>query len=358
MMQVSIENDGPVTFVLDRDAHPMTRVLAGDIGGTKTILRLADGQGADYQILRENKYVSQDYPHLLPIVQDFLKGLDGDAPQSACFAIAGPVKDNLSQLTNLSWELDASSLSHSLSIPIVNLINDFAAVGYGILHLKPQDLDILQPGIAQTSAPIAILGAGTGLGEALMLWINDQYKVFSTEGGHADFAPRTDLEIGLLKYLRDRHGRVSVERVVSGQGIYAIYEYLRDAQILPESPEVRSRLAQTPTQGAVISEFGLSNQDPLCAQTLDLFVSAYGAEAGNLALNSLSFGGLYLAGGIAAKLGQKMHEPTFLNSFLDKGRLQPLLKDIPIAIILNPRAGLMGAVYYAQKTLNATGSQG
>lgn len=332
----------------------MTRVLAGDIGGTKTILRLAEGLGAQYQILREETYVSADYKHLTPMVQDFLPGLEAELPSSACFAIAGPVQNNTSHLTNLSWRLDASDLAESLSIPIVNLINDFAAVGYGILHLKPEDLDVLQPRKTTAEAPVAILGAGTGLGQALMLWINQQYEVISTEGGHTDFAPRTDIEIGLLKYLQERHGHVSVERVVSGQGIYSIYEYLRDTHVHPESAKVRSRLDQTPTKGAVISEFGLADQDLLCAKTLEMFISAYGAEAGNLALKSLPYGGLYLAGGIAAKLGDKMHEPTFIKSFLDKGRMQPLLENIPVSIILNPKVGLMGAVYYAQKTMKAS----
>lgn len=329
----------------------MTRVLAGDIGGTKTILRLVEGLGAQYKTLRQETYVSADYEHLAPMVQDFLKDLDGDLPKAACFAIAGPVKDNTSQLTNLSWQLDATDLVQTLHIPRVQLINDFAAVGYGVLYMTPDDLDLLQDCPAQPKAPIAILGAGTGLGEALMVWSDGDYDVIATEGGHTDFAPRTDLEIGLLKYLRDRHGRVSVERVVSGQGIYSIYEYLRDTNVHPESEEVRSRLASTPTKGAVISEFGLTAQDPLCSKTLDLFVAAYGAEAGNLALKTLSFGGVYLAGGIAAKLGKKMHDPIFRDSFLNKGRMSPLLEQMPISTILNPQVGLIGAVYYAQKMM-------
>ena len=329
----------------------MTRVLGGDIGGTKTILRLVEGLGADSKIIAEEKYESQPYSHLNPIVEDFLNG-DTTPIDSACFAIAGPVGDNKSKLTNLSWELDATQMSAHLNIPTVNLINDFAAVGYGILCLQPDDLDVIQERTAKPEAPIAIIGAGTGLGEALMVWNSGRYDVLPTEGGHADFAPSSDLEIGLLKYLRQRHGHVSVERVVSGQGIYSIYEYLRDTHVFPENSEVRSQLEDTETKGAVISQYGLSGQDDMCETTINTFVSAYGAEAGNIALKSLAYGGIYLAGGIAAKLGDKMHSPLFINSFLDKGRMRPLLEKMPVSIISNPKVGLMGAVYYAQRDLN------
>ncbi|NJN24327.1 MAG: glucokinase [Acaryochloridaceae cyanobacterium RL_2_7] len=328
----------------------MTRVLGGDIGGTKTILRLVERLGDNVKVIAEEQYDSQLYHHLNPIIENFLKG-DENPIDSACFAIAGPVADNKSQLTNLSWELDASQISTHLNIPSVSLINDFAAVGYGILCLQSNDLDVIQERTAQPEAPIAILGAGTGLGEALMVWSSGRYEVIPTEGGHADFAPSSDLEIGLLKYLRQRHGHVSVERVVSGQGIYAIYEFLRDTQMFPENLEVRSQLETTDTHGAVISQYGLSGQDEMCETTLNTFVSAYGAEAGNIALKSLAYGGVYLAGGIAAKLGEKMHSPLFINSFLGKGRMRPLLEKMPVSIITNLNVGLMGAVYYAQRDL-------
>ncbi|MCM1982833.1 glucokinase [Lyngbya confervoides] len=330
----------------------MTTILAGDIGGTKTILHLALAHASGTQTLAEKTYSSQDYDHLVPMVKQFLADQE-DHPQAACFAIAGPVQNNCSQLTNLDWELESGSLAQALGLAQVKLMNDFAAVGYGILNLRSADQVLIQDRPAQPQAPIAVIGAGTGLGEALLIWSGQQYDVVPLEGGHADFAARTDLEIGLLKYLRDRHGHVSAERVVSGQGIPVIYEYLRQAQIHPESEQVRSQMNHE-DPAAVIAEFGLDHRDRLCEKTLDLFVAAYGAEAGNLALKSLPFGGVYIAGGIGPKLQSKMEAPIFIESFLDKGRMRPLLEQMRVSLILNPKVGLMGATYYAQRLVSTS----
>ena len=325
------------------------RLLAGDIGGTKTVLRLTQATAERVETLKEVTYRSAEFDHLNPMINQFLAEVEGDRPQVGCLAIAGPVVDDTCQLTNLSWHLEGRQMESALQIPQIRLINDFAAVGYGILALAPQDLAILQNRPIQTQAPIAVLGAGTGLGEALLVWQQEGYQVLALEGGHTDYAPRNDLEIGLLRYLQVRHGgHVSVERVASGLGIHAIYEYLRDTTVLPESATVEAEIAQG-DPSAVIATHGLAADDPLCTQALDLFVAAYGAEAGNLALKSLPYGGLYVAGGVAPKILTKMQDGTFIRNFLDKGRMQPLLEKVHVSLILNPKVGLLGAVLYANR---------
>jgi glucokinase len=326
----------------------MMRLLAGDIGGTKTLLRLSELTAAGPVTLGETSYPSADFDHLSPIVRQFLKEADSTSPAAACFAIAGPVQDDQSLVTNLSWRLDARQMESDLGIAQIRLINDFAAVGYGILALGPEDLVIVQDRPTMPHAPMVVLGAGTGLGEALLISNGSDYEVFPTEGGHGDFAPRTDLEVGVMTFLRARHGRVSVERIVSGQGIYHIYEYLRGTGIAPVSATVEAEFQQE-DPSAVISRHALSNSDALCTQALNLFVSAYGAEAGNLALKSLPYGGLYLAGGVGAKILPKLQDGTFMEGFLDKGRMRSLLEDIRVSLIVNPKVGLIGAALYAQR---------
>jgi glucokinase len=348
----------------------MTRLLAGDIGGTKTLLRLSEVTPTGLITLYEASYGSASFEHLNPMVTRFLTEAGCDTPPTeACFAVAGPVQNDRASVTNLSspsnlsftnhlsWQLDAREMEASLGITQIHLINDFVAVGYGILALQPEDLVILQDQPTVPHAPIAVLGAGTGLGEALLIWQGNRYEVFATEGGHADFAPRSDLEVGLMTFLRERYGRVSVERVVSGQGIYRIYEYLRAAQVAPVSPEVEVRFQQE-DPSAVIATYGLSSTDALCTQALDLFVRAYGAEAGNLALKSLPYGGLYLAGGVGAKILPKLKDGTFLDHFLDKGRMRSLLESLRVSLIVNPKVGLLGAVLYVQKMVEAESEKG
>jgi glucokinase len=326
----------------------MALLLAGDIGGTKTLLRLVDTTGAES--LFEAHYPSADFAHLNDIVTRFLEEAHCSCPAAACFAIAGPVKNNQSQVTNLGWQLDAQQMETDLGIDQIQLINDFAAVGYGIPAMQPQDVVVLQARTAVPQAAIAVLGAGTGLGEALLIWQEDRYTVLPTEGGHTDYAPRTDLEIGLLQFLRARHGRVSVERVVSGQGIFSIYEYLRAAEFAPPSPDIEARIQQE-DPSAVIAREALADGDPLCVQTLDLFLSCYGAEAGNLALKSLPYGGLYLAGGVGAKILPKLLNGLFMNNFLDKGRMSVVLETLPVSLITNPKVGLIGATLYAKSLI-------
>lgn len=333
----------------------MTQLLAGDIGGTKTLLRLSKLTPTGLVTLHEKSFPSGDFEHLNPIVRQFLSEVENsELIAAACFAIAGPVQNDQSLVTNLSWHLDARQMENDLGIAHIRLINDFAAVGYGILALQPEDVVVLQdrPKVAQ--APIAVLGAGTGLGEALLVWQGSDYAVQATEGGHVDFAPRTDLEVGLMTFLRSRHGRVSVERVVSGQGIYNIYEYLRSAGFAVASDAVEAQFEQK-DPSEVIAAHALANSDILCTKTLELFVAAYGAEAGNLALKSLPYGGLYLAGGVGAKNSSKLQDGIFIENFLDKGRMRSLLEKISISLITNLDVGLIGAALFAQKLVTTAG---
>jgi glucokinase len=330
----------------------MARLLAGDIGGTKTLLRLNElTPTGDTTLLYEREYPSAKFPHLNHIVKQFLEETESSPPAAACFAIAGPVSNDRSKVTNLAWDLDARKMETELGIAKIRLINDFAAVGYGILTLQPEDLVVLQDRPKVSEATVAVLGAGTGLGEALLVWQKEGgYEVLATEGGHTDFAARTELEVGLLQFLRERHRRVSVERVVSGEGIYRIYEYLRASSFAPTSADVEAELAQG-NGPAVVSKHALAKTDRLCTQALDLFVAAYGAEAGNLALKCLPYGGLYLAGGVGAKILPKLRDGEFMENFLDKGRMRSLLENIPVSLITNPKVGLLGAALYAQRLI-------
>jgi glucokinase len=345
----------------------MTLILAGDIGGTKTILRLVEESAkTSWQSLYEALYPSRDFPDLVPIVQQFLSAAGQQLereprPEKACFAIAGPVVNDTSVLTNLDWFLEAKRLEKELDISKISLINDFAAVGYGILGLETQDLYTLQEATPQPSAPIAVIGAGTGLGEGFLVQQAGGYQVFPSEGGHADFAPRTGLEFQLLQYLRDKYDiqRISIERVVSGQGIVAIYQFLRDREFAPESPEIEQvirmwehetgRSEKTVDPAAAIAKAALEKSDRLSEQTLQMFVEAYGAEAGNLALKLLPYGGLYVAGGIAAKILSLIKEGSFLRAFGEKGRVSPLLERVPVHVVLNPQVGLLGAAICASR---------
>ncbi|WP_066380073.1 MULTISPECIES: glucokinase [unclassified Anabaena] len=340
----------------------MTLLLAGDIGGTKTILRLVEiSESLGLQTLFEETYLSGNYPDLVPMVQQFLLQANAGTPQKACFAIAGPVVNNTAKLTNLAWFLDSDRLAQELAIPHVSLINDFAAVGYGIFGLTKKDLLTLQAGKHQQEAPIAIIGAGTGLGQGFLIKQGNHYQVFPSEGGHADFAPRNELEFQLLKYLLDKHDiqRVSVERVVSGQGIVAIYQFLRDRKLASESPAIAQvvraweqqagQQEKTVDPGAVIGKAAVEGCDRLSEQALQIFVDAYGAEAGNLALKLLPYGGLYIAGGIAPKILHLIQYGNFLLNFTQKGRMRPLLEEIPVHIILNPQVGLIGAALCASR---------
>ena len=349
----------------------MTQILAGDTGGTKTILMVAEVSDVEtgkphLNRLYEERFVSAEFPDLVPMVRRFLAAAEAKLgyapnPETACFSIAGPVVKNTCSLTNLSWLLDGERLKRDLAMSQVLLINDFVAVGHGIPGLSEADLLNLQTGEVQPESPIAIIGAGTGLGEGFLIREGQQYLVFGTEGGHTDFAPRSELEFQLLKYLRDRLSvsRISVERVVSGMGIVAIYQFLRDRQAIGETPEIAEAIrtweceAGLPEKSvdpaAVISIAAAQSRDPLSKNTMELFVELYGAEAGNLALKLLPYGGLYIAGGVAAKNLPLMQSGSFINAMVDKGRMRALLERIPVYVILNEQVGLIGAALCAAR---------
>ncbi|BAS56193.1 glucokinase [Leptolyngbya boryana NIES-2135] len=347
----------------------MALLLAGDIGGTKTILRLVEAQVDQTETAKsslfEQRYVSRDFPDLVPMVEKFLQEAQqatgqSFAPEKACFGIAGPVVNNTSKVTNVGWMLEGDRLSEQLSIPKVSLINDFAAIGYGILALEPTDLHVLQQGQPKENAPIAVIGAGTGLGQGYLVHDGTAYQVFESEGGHADFAPRTELEFQMSRYLLDKLNieRISVERIVSGQGIIAIYQFLRDRDFAKESPEIAEIMhtwnseigrEKTVDPAAAISQAALEQRDHLSEKTMQMFIDAYGAEAGNQALKLLPYGGLYIAGGIAAKVLPLMEEGSFVRSFQLKGRMRSLMEQVPIQIVLNPQVGLIGAALCASR---------
>lgn len=347
----------------------MTILLAGDIGGTKTILRLVQAESTiasplpTLTTLHECTYPSQDFPHLVPMVYQFMQEATsalGDAPypERACFGIAGPVIDNVSKLTNLGWQLDAEDLQQQLKIPRIQLINDFAAIGYGVMALSPEELHTLQAGEPDPQGAIAIIGAGTGLGQGYVIPHAKGFRVFATEGGHVDFAPRSELEYQLLRYLKDRLNvsRISVERVVSGTGIVGIYQFLRDRGVA-ESPEVSQiykvwqsemgKEQKTVDLAAVISKHATEQTDYLCGETMEVFISAYGAEAGNMALKFLPYGGLYIAGGVAAKNLALMQRGLFMDAFRSKGRVSAAIEKVPVHIVLNPHVGLLGSALCA-----------
>lgn len=346
-------------------------LLAGDIGGTKTILRLVEATaGADNQTrltpLYEGTYPSKEFSDLAPLAHRFLReaatalGRPAKAAK-ACFGIAGPVLNNASELTNLSWFLQAERLQTELDIAEVTLINDFVAIGYGVLGLAAEDVVTLQAGEPQPAAPIAVIGAGTGLGECFVIPLPGGYEVFASQGGHTDFAPRSSLEFQLLTYLQEKNHleRVSVERVVSGMGIASIYQFFRDKNPGEESPAM-AQLYRTWLQeigkenktvdlSAQVSKAALADSDYLSEQTMRLFVEAYGAEAGNLALKLLAYGGVYLAGGIAAKVLPLLQRGGFINAFNNKGRMRPLMEQMPVRVVINPKVGLIGAALRAAR---------
>ncbi|WAS05629.1 glucokinase [Gloeomargaritales cyanobacterium VI4D9] len=314
-------------------------VLVGDIGGTNTrfeLLRLADPP----QVLLVQNYQNDDYPDLGTIGREFLSQ-SPVSPDLACLAVAGPVEDNSMNLTNRGWQVTGSELAVQMGIPHVHLINDLEAVGYGIRFLHPQDWVVLQEGTVVPHAPIGVVAAGTGLGECFLTWDGQKYRVWPSEGGHTDFAPRNDRELGLWKYLQSQFGRVSAERVVSGPGLWNIYNYL--AQVFPEQARPEILTAKNP---ALITE---NLHDPLCSQAVDIFIANYGSEAGNLALKLLARGGIYLTGGIAPRLVERFQQGGFMRAFLDKGRMGPLLVTIPIFLVTATRVGLLGAIEAARQ---------
>ena len=320
-------------------------LLAGDIGGTKTLLRLFEAGGG---VLAERRFDSAAFASLEQVVAEFLSDFPSHSLAAACFGVAGPVEGGRANITNLPWQIDETSIAAEFHVRQVRLINDFQAVAYGIEALESWDLATLQAGVPQEGGVRAVIGAGTGLGEGFMVWQSGYYAAFPSEGSHADFAPTDALQIELLRYLAARYGHVSYERLLSGPGLVNIFEFLRDSRGQQTTAELHVAM-EAGDPAAAISDCAKGGKDDLAMAALDLFARIYGAEAGNLALKVLARGGVYIAGGIAPQIMGKLKEGEFLRAFVDKGRFAGLLGDIPVHVVLNPKVGLLGAARVAAR---------
>jgi glucokinase len=320
-------------------------ILAGDVGGTKVDLALYDFSNGKLNYTRDKVFPAKEYSGLEAIVREFLAA---DKVTAACFGVPGPVRDGRLRLTNLPWTLDSRELASDLGIDHVFLINDLEANGYGVAELSTEQVFTLSEGDASQMGNRALIAAGTGLGEGFLVWNGHSHVPYPSEGGHTDYAPRNEDEFDLLRFLKQKYnGRISFERVVSGMGLTNIYEFLREVRGLEEPAWLAERMAEE-DPNAVITELALAAKSEICEKAMDMFVSAYGAEAGNLALKVLSVGGLYVGGGIAPRILEKLKDGAFMKAFTDKGRLSQLLVNMPVRVILESRAALLGAAAYAE----------
>src|ERR1700681_4157095 len=320
-------------------------ILAGEIGATRTRLAAFETEGNRLQCVVEKNYVSQQHDGLPGILAHFIK-TEGIPVHSACLGVAGPVRAGRSKISNLPWVIDAREVAKQLKLNSVGLLNDLEAYAYGIDGLESKDFITLSEGAEEAEGNRAVISARTGLGIAGLFWDGFRHHPFPCEGGHADFAPKNDLEMELAQYLRKKYQHVSCERILSGPGIKNIYDFLRDAKKADEPDSLRQQISQAKDPPALISQLALEGKSAICEQTLSIFVSVYGSETGNCALNFMATGGVFIGASIAAKIVPKMRDPIFMKSFLDKGRMQPLLSDMPVKIILNDDAGLIGAARY------------
>ena len=323
-------------------------ILAGDIGGTKTILALFEANDDELKEVHSETYASQSYASFEAILETFLAASPEPTLRAACFGIAGPVLDGKATATNLPWTIESDALIHMLKTPRVILLNDLEAAAYGMLFLPPESFALLNPGAGiPRRGNIAVIAPGTGLGEAILYWDGTRFHTMATEGGHTSFAPSTELEVELLRDFRRQFGRhVSYERVLSGPGLASIYAFLRRHEGVAEPDWLKAELLhQDPSP--IIAHHGMAGSEPVCIAALDLFVSIFGAEAGNLALKCMAVGGVYLGGGIAPKILSALQTGRFMERFTDKGRFASLLSTIEVKVTLNPRAPLLGAAHFA-----------
>ncbi|HET6179172.1 MAG TPA: glucokinase [Candidatus Sulfotelmatobacter sp.] len=316
-------------------------ILAGDIGGTNARLAYFQPRNGHLQLVTERVFPSREHSELGEIVTEFLAD-SGTRPEVACFGIAGPVRNGRVETSNLPWVIEQSRLAKQIHLPATLLINDLEASAWGIGALASGDLVPLNRVAGPAVGNQAVIAPGTGLGEAGLFWDGNRHHVFACEGGHCDFAPQNDLQIELFRFLRARFGHVSYERILSGPGLVNVYDFLRDQEIAEESPE----FAATYRKGdaaAAISRAALAGANPLAQKALEIWISVYGAEASNLALKVMATGGLFLAGGISPKVLAGLTGPLFMQAFLDKGRLRALAEAIPVQVVTNDKAGLLGA---------------
>jgi glucokinase len=316
-------------------------ILAGDIGGTNARLAYFQSQNGHLRLVSERVFPSRQHSEFGEIVTQFLQD-SGTRPEVACFGIAGPVRNGRVETSNLPWVIEQSRLARQIHLSNTLLINDLEASAWGIGALSAADLVPLNAVTGPVSGNQAVIAPGTGLGEAGLYWDGKLHYVFACEGGHTDFAPQDELQIELLRFLRKRFGHVSYERILSGPGLVNVYEFLRDSGRGKESPELVRQMGAGDA-AAAISRAALEGSAPLAVSAMELWISVYGAEASNLALKVMATGGLFLAGGISPKILPKLKQPAFMKAFLDKGRLRPLVEAIPVQIVMNDKAGLLGA---------------
>jgi glucokinase len=320
-------------------------ILVGDIGATRTRMAAFEAEANKINLVVEKTYRSLDHSGLSEIIREFVKS-EGIPAHSACFGVAGPVRAGRSKISNLPWTIDSHELAAQLKLESVGLINDLEAYAYGIDALESKDFITLSEGSEDAEGNRAVIAARTGLGVAGMYWDGFRHHPFPCEGGHADFAPRTDLESELAQYLRKKYEHVSCERILSGPGIKNIYDFLRDAKKAEDPEWLQKEMSKATDQPALISRLAMEGKAAICDQALTLFVSVYGSEAGNCALYYMATGGVFIGGSIAGKIAPRMKDPVFMRSFLGKGRLGSLLTDIPVKIVLNDDAGIIGAARY------------
>lgn len=322
-------------------------ILVGDIGGTNTRLLFAKINEAGWTSLCEQNYASQDFRDLTEVLENFISDYHiVTSIEAACFAVAGPVKDGTVSVTNLPWVINEKQLEEVLNTPHVKIINDFLAVALGITELNEEDVIIIKEGVSSDSRVItnaAVIGAGTGLGAAHLAYIDGHHYAFTSEMGHTGFAPENKLQSQLLLWMQQKHSHVSLEMLLSGKGIVSIYQFLMVTMGIKETVHIANEMKKNdPAQ--VISEHAISGDDKLCEETLDLFISIYGAAAGNTALNYYPVSELYIAGGIAIKIKDKLISPAFINAFVNKGLLSLNMKKIPVKLIVQDKVGLLGAI--------------
>ncbi len=327
-------------------------ILAGDIGGTKTVLAIyADKRQVPANPVHETRFKSIDYPSFETIVKAFLDQT-GATPQLACFGVAGPVKDRRCRITNLPWEISADEIEQAFGLLKVSLINDLEAIAVSVPHLDNNSVFTLNPGTPDPLGNKAVVAPGTGLGIAFLLWTGTGYHVFASEGGHTTFSPRGPRDVKLLEFLTRHYGHVSFERVCSGSQLPNIYDYFLKKKIFPEPAWLKSKLAGAADKTRVIVETAIEKKADICQATLDMFVHALGTVTGNMAVTLLPTGGIYLGGGIPPRILRRLAQPDFLSSIADKGRFSSLCANMPVHVILDPKAALYGAAWYGFKNLS------
>ncbi|MGB2672813.1 MAG: glucokinase [Candidatus Acidiferrum sp.] len=320
-------------------------ILAGDVGGTKCNIALFSERNGKLTSVFTQRFASKDFAQFDLIVREFLRQaaahLTREQIRAAGFGVAGPVMNNRVRATNLPWTVDAAILANELNLSDVVLLNDLGATGHSIEYLSQDEFCVLNPGKPEYGGTRALLAAGTGLGQSILVWDGARYRVVPSEGGHSDFAPHTEQQIELLRFMRRRYSQVSWELILSGRGFRTIHEFL--------APNVLHHSFEDPGTDPApeITKLGLSKECSVCAETLDLWTDIYGAEAGNLALKVLALGGVYVAGGIAVKIIEKIKDGTFFEAFRDKWKFETMLGNIPVSVILNESAPLLGAAYEA-----------